>query len=120
MNNKQNLICINCPMGCHLEVTKSEGGYVIKGNQCKRGEAYAISEMTAPTRVLTSTVKVKNGFMNRLPVRTNGGLPKEKMFKAMEMINQVVVNTPIKVGDVILNDILGTGVNLIASRSITK
>ncbi|TAH67373.1 MAG: DUF1667 domain-containing protein [Anaerolineaceae bacterium] len=118
--DKQELTCISCPIGCHLEVTNTEQGYVIRGNQCKRGETYAISELTSPTRVLTSTIGVKGGFLNRLPVRTNSPIPKDKLFAVMEIINTVIVNAPIKAGDIILKNLLGTGVDLIASRSISE
>lgn len=119
MREKQDLICINCPMGCRLEVTETEnGGWLVEGNQCARGKAYAIKELTAPTRVLTTTIKINNGFLNRLPVRTNIGLPKDKVFEAMNTINQLTVNTPIKRGDILIKNILDTGVDIIASRSM--
>jgi len=116
---KHKLICINCPMGCRLEVTQTEnGGWLVEGNQCNRGYSYAVREMTEPTRVLTTTVVIKNGFLPRLPVRTETAIPKEKIFEAMEVINKVVVEAPVKVGDVIVENILNTGVNVIASRSM--
>jgi len=116
---KHKLICINCPMGCRLEVTKTEnGGWLVEGNQCKRGTSYAIRELTEPTRVLTSTVVIKNGFLSRLPVRTETAIPKEKIFEAMNVINKVVVEAPVKVGDVIVENILDTGINVIASRNM--
>lgn len=116
---KHKLICINCPMGCRLEVTQTEnGGWLVEGNQCKRGTAYAIKELTEPTRVLTSTVVIKNGFLSRLPVRTQTAIPKEKIYEAMDVINKIVVTSPVNVGDVIIENILGTGVNVIASRSM--
>ncbi len=119
MEDNRSLICINCPMGCHLEVEKDKNGeWLITGNQCKRGITYAINEMTAPVRVLTTTVKVSNGLYRRLPVRTSDAIPKEKLFEAMQMINQVTVQAPVKVGDVIINDILGTGIDVLASRSL--
>ena len=119
MENNRSLICINCPMGCHLEVKKDDKGeWLIKGNQCKRGITYAINEMTAPARVLTSTVKISNGLHHRLPVRTSAAIPKEKLFEAMQIINQVAVQAPVTVGDVIIKDILGTGVDVLASRSL--
>lgn len=116
---KQELICINCPMGCRLEVTETEnGGWLVEGNQCSRGKSYAIIELTAPTRILTTTVRINNGALKRLPVRTNSGIPKEKVFEAMAVVNQVVVDSPIKRGDVIIKNLLGTNADLIASRSM--
>jgi CxxC motif-containing protein len=119
--NKEELICIVCPLGCHLiveEDSNSPTGYKISGNQCKRGEQYAIKEKTNPTRILTSTVKVKNAHLNRLPVKTDGPVPKDKIFECMKEINKVEVTAPVKVGQIIINNILGTGVNVIATRDM--
>ncbi|NLJ90465.1 MAG: DUF1667 domain-containing protein [Clostridiales bacterium] len=116
---KHNLICINCPMGCRLEITITEnGGWLIEGNQCKRGLSYAQKELTAPTRTLTTTVKVKNSLLRRLPVKSSDGIPKEKIFEAMALINQVTVEPPISIGDIIIENILDTGVNIISSRDL--
>lgn len=119
MTSKQHLICINCPKGCRLEVEYSaDGGWLVEGNQCKRGVAYAIKELTDPVRVLPTTMKIRNGFLHRLPVRTDAALPKEKIFEAMAIINQKTVDAPIHMGDIIIENILDTGVNVIASRSM--
>lgn len=114
-------ICIVCPRGCRLTITKDDSkpmGYFVEGNTCKRGEDYGIKEVTNPTRVLTSTVVLKNSSLKRLPVVTKGDIPKGKMFDAMKKINNVVVNAPINEGDVILENLLNTGVDLIAARSV--
>lgn len=114
-------ICIVCPRGCRLTIKKDDSnqmGYSVEGNTCKRGEDYGIKEVTNPTRVLTSTVVLKNSSLKRLPVVTKGDIPKGKMFEAMKEINKVVVNAPVKEGDVIIENLLNTGVNLIAARSV--
>jgi CxxC motif-containing protein len=116
---KHCLICIGCPLGCRLTVTEKDG-WRVEGNTCKRGAVYAVKELTNPTRVLPTTVKIKDGFLKRLPVRTAAPLPKNKIFEAMQVINRVEVEAPVKMGDVIIENILGTGVNVIASRSMTK
>lgn len=117
---KYNLVCIGCPMGCRLSVTKSEnGGWLVEGNQCIRGESYAVKELTNPTRVLTTTVKIKNSFLRRLPVRTSDAIPKNILFEAMDIINGAEVEAPIKVGDVIIENLLNTGINIIASRTVS-
>lgn len=112
------LICINCPMGCHLIVDTETK--IVKGNTCKRGEVYGIDEVTNPVRVVTSTVKVKNGTHPVLPVKTSTAIPKDMNFKCIEEINkvEVEVEATIKMGDVIIENILGTGVNLVASRNL--
>ena len=121
MSDKRDMICIVCPIGCQLEVetdTKSNTGYLITGNKCKRGEKYAIDEINNPTRVVTTTVKIEKAHLKRLPVRTNGAIPKSMIFDCMKIVNNVVVEAPIKAGDVIVKDILEVGVDLIASRSM--
>lgn len=110
------LICINCPMGCHLTVDTE--AKTVKGNTCKRGETYGINEVTNPVRVVTSTVKVKNGSHPVLPVKTSTAIPKDMNFKCIEEINKVEVNAPIKMGDIIIENILGTGADIVASRDL--
>ncbi|WP_432409243.1 DUF1667 domain-containing protein [Wukongibacter sp. M2B1] len=119
--DKKKMICIVCPIGCHLTVAKDDGGplgYSVTGNKCKRGIDYGIKELTNPTRVITSTVKIKNAHLKRIPVKTNGAIPKDLNFECMKMINSIEVEAPIKMGDVIVKNILGTGVDLVASRSM--
>lgn len=118
--DKRELTCISCPIGCSIEVTKTDQNYIVTGNQCKRGETYGISEVTAPTRALTSTVRTNSNVLRRLPVRTDKPMPKELMSEAMEIINNSNVEVPIKLGDIIIERLLGTDVNIIASRSIIK
>lgn len=93
-------------------------GYGVVGNKCSKGLNYGIREMTNPTRPLTTTVKITNAFLNRLPVRTNGDIPKSQIFQAMKLINKVEVKAPIKAGEVIIKNVLDTGVDVIASRSM--
>ncbi len=117
------LICIVCPKGCRITLIADEtckGGYKVIGNGCNRGVSYGIKELTSPTRVLTSTVKINGAMMKRLPVRTKGDIPKSKVFQCMELLNHIEVYSPIKMGDIIAKNILGTGVDLIASKSMDK
>lgn len=121
MDNKVELICIVCPIGCHLEVSIMENGeYNVTGNTCIRGVHYAKKELTNPTRVVTSTVSISNGTLGRLPVKTNGDIPKKVIFDAMTIINDVRIQAPIKCGDIIVKDILNTGIDIVASRSMPK
>lgn len=110
-------ICIVCPRGCHLEVDEN---LKVTGNTCKRGEAYGIAEVTNPTRTITSTVKINSELLHRLPVMTDNPIPKGKIFDVMKEINKIEVEAPIKVKDVVLENVLGLGVNIIATRSIEK
>ncbi|KXG73678.1 DUF1667 domain-containing protein [Thermotalea metallivorans] len=119
--DKREMICIVCPVGCRLtlyEDAHREKGYRVEGNQCRRGEDYGIKELVNPTRVLTTTVKITNVSLNRLPVRTDKPIPKGKIFECMDILHQVEVQGPIRMGDIIIENILHTGVNIIASRSM--
>ncbi len=115
------LTCIVCPMGCTLKVTM-EGKKVlsVSGNSCPRGAKYAETEMTAPTRVLTSTVRVNGGQISLCPVRTKGAIPKESLFDAMKEVNRIKLTAPVHIGEVVLENIAGSGVDLIATREIFK
>lgn len=113
------LTCIGCPMGCELTVKLNEGQVEsVTGNECGIGKKYAQAECTNPTRMLTSVVQVKGGTINMLPVKTQTDIPKEKLFESVALLKDVVITAPIKVGDVILENILGTGIDFIATRSI--
>ena len=118
---KRELVCIVCPKGCRLTVEEdknSECGYKVSGNTCKRGEIYGINEVTNPVRVITTTVKLKNCDHRRLPVKTNGAVPKELIFKCMEIINSAEFLAPIKVGEVLIENILSTGIDVVATKTI--
>jgi len=114
------MICIACPLGCEMEVTMNENAtaFIVTGNQCKRGENYGIKEMTNPTRILTTTVKLRNSYLKRLPVRTDTAIPKEMIMSCMREINRIEVCAPIVAGMIMVKNILNTGVNVVASRSI--
>ena len=120
------MVCIVCPVGFRMTLEyNSEGlgkteGFIVSGNKCNRGSAYAVKEMTAPTRMLPTTVKIREGSLKRLPVRTEQPVPKELIFDCMAVINEIEVQAPVKVGDVVLTNILGTGVNIIATRSMGR
>ena len=116
---KRSLTCIVCPRGCALEVSLSDSGEVLSvtGNICKRGIDYAIAECTHPMRTVTSTVRCLDGVV---AVKTQSNIPKEKLFDAMREINAVRVDYALKVGDVVLEDVAGTGVALIATANYIK
>ncbi len=116
---KRELVCIGCPMGCMLEV-EMEGKEVIsvKGNTCKRGEEYGKKECTNPTRIVTSSVKVENGEVDMLPVKTEQDIPKDKIFDCVKQLKGVKVKAPVNIGDIVLKNIANTGINIIATRKI--
>lgn len=113
----KSLICIVCPKGCHLQVDE-EHGYAVTGNSCPRGAEYGKTELLHPTRVLTSTVRLEGGLHLRLPVKTSAPIPKELMFEAMNALNGVTLTAPITVGQVVIANLLGTGVDVVATRDM--
>ena len=113
------LNCINCPMGCLLTVTLEDGKVTnVTGNTCPRGETYAHQELTDPQRMLTSTVSIEGGELPLLPVVSKTTLPKGKILDCALALRSVHVKAPIKTGDVIVKDILGFGVDIVASRDM--
>ena len=111
------LICITCPRGCHLKVDDQLN---VTGNTCPRGEVYAKAELTHPVRMVTSSVNIVSKIESRLPVKTKDPIPKELIFKVMEEIYKVSVKAPIKIGDVVIKDVLGTGVDIVACKNIDR
>lgn len=115
---EKEMVCIVCPVGCRMKVTKNGDDIQVTGNTCKRGERYAISEFTNPQRTVTSSVYVTGGHMPLVSVRTEKTVPKAKIPEVMEALKKVSVAAPVKVGQVLLSDVAGTGVNIIATREI--
>ncbi len=120
MKDVKNIICISCPLGCHLTVTVDGDDVTVEGNTCKNGEKYGIEEVTNPKRVIPSTVYIKNGKLPRLPVKTADAVPKGMIFDIMDEINKAKAVAPVKMGDVIIENVLGTGVDVVASRSMDE
>ena len=112
------MICINCPMGWSLTVTQADDGTItVTGNTCKRGETYGITEMTAPKRVVTSIVKVDNREDAFVSVKSAAPITKSKMFEAMDIIRAATISAPVKIGDIVIKDILGE-TDIIATSNI--
>lgn len=114
------LTCISCPLGCPLKVETDAQGQVVgvTGNTCKRGEIYGRKEVTSPERVITSTVKVEGGTAPLVPVRTKTEIPKGKIWECMAAIREAEVQAPVKLGDVIIPNVCGTGVNVVATKTV--
>ena len=111
------LICITCPRGCHLKV---DDNLNVTGNTCPRGETYAKAELTHPVRMVTSTVAIASVIESRLPVKTKEPVPKELIFPVMEEIRKTVVKAPISIGDVVIENVCNSGVDVIATKDIAK
>ena len=112
------LTCIGCPIGCLLKVDVQGDKIRVSGNGCKRGESYARNEILAPKRSITSTVELLNGSIRRLSVRTAQDVPKDMIFACMEEIHKIRVTAPVHIGDVVLANCAGTGVDIIATKNI--
>lgn len=125
------LTCIICPMGCSMEVSveTDAGGHktvrAVKDNGCKRGADYAVKELTNPTRTLTTTIaiegaKAEDNELAVLPVKSAGEVPKNMLLQCMEVIRRAKCKAPVKRGDILIYDILGTGVNIIACADVDR
>lgn len=108
------LICINCPRGCELDVDVSSDAVVVKGHVCPRGEEYGRAEATNPVRMVTGLVKVA-GSRRPLPVKTRTSIPKGKIAEVTNLLANTTVVPPKCTGDVIVPDVCGTGVDVIAT-----
>ena len=114
------ILCIVCPNGCRLSVEESTESPVVSGNQCKRGVDFAMAEITNPTRTLTTTVRTSFPGVPVLPVRTAGEIPKGRIREVMNYINTITINRPLGIGEAVAENIIGLGVNVIATSNILK
>ena len=105
-------------MGCRLRAIEKDGAYTIEGYSCKRGLEYGLQEMKDPRRNISSTVRIENGFLAALPVKTAAPIPKGMIFQVMEEINKIRVTAPVKTGAVIISNVLHTGINIVATRDM--
>jgi len=118
---KKNLICINCPMGCELNVDYTAKKIIkVEGNTCKRGITYAETEIFHPVRIVTTTVRVKDCSIPFVPVKTEKPVPKKIAFKIIQRASKITLHAPVKSGDVVIQNIMDSGVNLIATRSLAR
>ena len=114
---KRNLTCIVCPIGCQLTATVEDGVVTeVVGNTCPRGKQYAIDECTNPVRTITTTARTSDGGV--IPVKTDKPIPKALMFECMKEIDRSVVTLPAKIGDVVIENILGTGANVVVTANM--
>ena len=113
----RDLTCIVCPKGCPMKVTLEGKEIVnIEGFTCPRGKQYAIDECTHPMRTVTSTARTSNGGV--VAVKTDRTIPKELMFDCMKEINKAVATLPVRIGDVLIENLLGTGANVVITANM--
>lgn len=113
------ITCIQCPMGCSMNVGIDDGGSFlsVEGNTCGRGKRYAQSEATNPTRMVTGTVCVP-GALEPLSYKTSGPVPKAKVIEVSDAARGMSLHLPISIGDVLCEDVCGTGISIVATKSI--
>ncbi|MFN3699008.1 MAG: DUF1667 domain-containing protein [Dictyoglomus sp.] len=117
---KKNFTCIICPLGCNLEIELNNNEIIVKGNQCEKGKRYAEDEFKNPKRVLTTTVKVKNGKYRMIPVKTTKPIPKSYIFPLLKILSQIELEAPIPQGYKVLEDIFGEDVDVITTRPMER
>ena len=116
---RKELICIGCPMGCPIVVEMGDEKVLsVTGNTCPRGESYARKEVTNPTRIVTTTVRVDGGKVPMINVKTEQDIPKDKIFECIAALRGVTIKAPIHIGDIILENVAGTGVNIVAAGNV--
>lgn len=112
-------LCIGCPLGCRLEVDEAGGDIVeVRGFSCRLGKEFATQEHTDPRRLVTTTVAVDGARWPRLPVKTTGTVPKGLVRDVCRTLSLVRVSAPVRLGDVVAADVLGTGVDVVATRDL--
>ncbi len=122
MNKSREIVCIVCPNGCRMNVSYDENNKVtqVENASCKKGEEYAVNEIQCPKRSITSTVGVINGALPLVSVRTDKPVPKEKIAAALEEIRKIRLEAPVKFHQIIINDLLGTGAQLISTKEVAR
>uniref|UniRef100_A0A7V4KEA4 DUF1667 domain-containing protein n=1 Tax=Fervidobacterium pennivorans TaxID=93466 RepID=A0A7V4KEA4_FERPE len=117
----EEMVCIMCPLGCRLIVKQEGNGEItVSGNRCPRGIEYGKQEMVEPLRILTSSVLVLNGDMPLVSVKTNKPIPRRVIMQVMDILKNTKVEAPVRVGDIIIKDVLNTGADIIATRNVER
>ncbi len=117
--NERKLICIGCPKGCPVTVTLEDGTVKeVNGYGCRRGKAYAEKEVTNPTRIVTTTVRVSGGELAVVSVKTKEDIPKSRMMDCIQALRGLVLQAPVHIGDIVLADAAGTGVPVVATKQV--
>ncbi len=114
------MVCIVCPVGCRLRAEVVEGQVKVAGNTCARGIKYASEELTNPTRTVTSSVNVTGGQVSLLSVKTAKPVPKASIPAVLAAIRCASAHAPVRMGDVVVNDVANTGVDVVATRSVRE
>lgn len=117
---KREITCIVCPKGCQMTVDNIDGQYVVDGNSCIRGSRYGVDEVTNPKRMITTTVRLEGSYLNMLPVKTSSSVPKDMVFDIMHILSTIKITAPVNVGDIIVENILDTGVDIVSCKTMNN
>ena len=125
---EKNLICIVCPIGCRLKITGTVTSSMfsspmfddlkVNGAKCEKGITYARDEIYNPRRVICTTVRIKGGIHRVIPVKTDKAIPEKYKLEVVKAVNTIELSSPVKMGDIIMSDLFGTGVNIVAERDM--
>ena len=116
---KRELVCIGCPLGCMLTIEMNDDEVIrVAGNTCPRGKTYAEKEVTNPTRIVTSTVKVSGGDKTLVSCKTKSDIPKGMIFDVVRSLKNVVVEAPVFIGDILVENVADTGVAIVATSNV--
>ncbi|MHB0859527.1 MAG: DUF1667 domain-containing protein [Anaerolineae bacterium] len=119
MSEQREYICVTCPVGCTIDAIVEGGELVsIQGQACKRGQAFVREEIHDPRRTLTTTVRVRGGALPLAPVRSSAPLPKGLVMRAAEILRSLTLDAPVEAQQVIVRDILGSGIDVVTTRAI--
>lgn len=114
------MVCISCPQGCTLEITRNGGDYAVQGNRCKKGIEYAVQEMTNPMRNITTTVRTSFRDFPRLSVKTDAAVPLKDIFLFMKEINSIEIRERFAPGETVKTNLLGSTINLVATSDMKQ
>ena len=118
---KKHFTCVICPIGCEIDVELEDGNVVsTEGNKCAKSEEFVLQELREPMRILTTTIRIKGAKWAMLPVRTDIAIPKRLLFRVIEELANMELQAPVKVSDVIIRDVAGTGANIVAARNMKR
>ena len=121
MTEEKEITCIVCPLGCKILLKKTRCQVeVLSGNKCKQGIDYAINEALDPRRMLTTSVLVENGEWALVSVKSSDPVQKDKVFAVLREIRKIKVKAPVKAGDIIIKNVIGTGIDILATKSIKE
>ncbi|WP_448523112.1 DUF1667 domain-containing protein [Pseudothermotoga sp.] len=117
----EKIVCVLCPMGCKIKYNAVDGKIVaVEGNRCPRGLSYLEEELKEPKRIVPTSVRVVNGELPLASVKTSKPIPKRLIPKFMELVKQVQIEAPVKAGDVVMKNVLDTGADVVATRSVRR